>query len=290
MMPTITIQPVSRVRRAAFVRAVNAAYEGYYVPIVLTPHSFGELVRRESVELSRSAAALDGGRVVGMGLLGVRGAHGWIGGMGVIPAYRRQGIARRVMKYLIGQGADAGLRRLQLEVIVENSGAYHLYESLGFQVERQLHVLVREEGPSPPAPNGTGLIVKPAAVGRLLARLPALAGTPRPWQREAESIYALGRDLRGVAAFREGTQAPVGVCFYHAERYHVGLVDVAADTLEAGSALLAHLLAEFPLARITYLNIAEDDPLFPLLRGLGFRSTLSQHEMTLPLNQEQPNR
>jgi ribosomal protein S18 acetylase RimI-like enzyme len=286
MTPTITIQPVSSVRRVAFVRAVNAAYEGYYVPIVLTPRSFGELVRRESVDLSRSAAALDGGQVVGMGLLGVRGMHGWIGGMGTIPAYRRQGIARRVMEYLIGQGADAGLHRLQLEVIAGNNGAYHLYESLGFQVRRLLHVLVREEAPPPPPPNGTGLIVKPAAVGRLLARLPALADTPRPWQRESESIHALSRDLRGIAAFRDGMQAPVGVCFYHAERYHLGLVDVAVDTPDVGHTLLAHLLAEFPLARMTYLNIAEDDPLFPLLRGLGFRSTLSQHEMTLPLNQE----
>jgi ribosomal protein S18 acetylase RimI-like enzyme len=283
---TITIQPVSTVRRSAFVRAVNIAYDGYYVPIVLTPHSFGELVRRESVELSRSAAALDGRQVVGMGLLGVRGTRGWIGGMGVIPAYRRQGIARRVMEYLIRQGEEAGLRRLQLEVIVENTHAYHLYQSLGFQVERRLLVLVREESPPPPGVDGAGLIVKPAAVDRLLARLPDLADAPRPWQRETDSIHALGRALQGIAAFRDGMQAPVGVCLYHTERYYLGLLDVAADSPEAGHVLLAHLLAAFPLARMSYLNIAEGDPLLPLLRGLGFRQTLSQYEMTLPLNQE----
>jgi ribosomal protein S18 acetylase RimI-like enzyme len=283
---TITIQPVSTVRRSAFVRAVNAAYEGYYVPIVLTPRSFGELVQRESVALSRSAAALDGGQVVGMGLLGVRGTRGWIGGMGVIPAYRRQGIARRVMEYLIRQGEEAGLGRLQLEVIVENAPAYHLYQTLGFQVERRLLVLVREEAPPPPAPDGAGLIVKPAAASRLLSRLPALIDAPRPWQREADSIRALGRDLQGIAAFRSGTQPPVGVCLYHAERYHLGLLDAAADSPEAGHALLAHLLAVFPRARMSYLNIAEGDPLLPLLRGLGFRQTLSQYEMTLPVNQD----
>jgi GNAT superfamily N-acetyltransferase len=284
--PTITIQPVSTVRRGAFIRAVNAAYEGYYVPIALTPHSFAELVERESVELARSAAALDGRQVVGMGLLGVRGTRGWIGGMGVIPAHRRQGIARRVMEYLIRQAEEAGLRRLQLEVIVENGPAYHLYQSLGFQVERRLLVLTREEAPPPTRANGAGLIVKPAAVGRLLSRLPVLIDAPRPWQREVDSIRALGRDVQGIAAFRGGTQAPVGVCLYHTQRYHLGLLDLAADGPEAGHALLAHLLAEFPLARLSYLNIAEDDPLFPLLRGLGFKTTLSQYEMILPLNQE----
>src|SRR5690242_15726805 len=91
----VLMQPASEVPAAEFVRALNLAYADYYVPISLTPITFERLVSRESVDLDSSVAAVDGHQhVVGMALLAVRQKRGWIGGVGVLPQYRHQGIGR----------------------------------------------------------------------------------------------------------------------------------------------------------------------------------------------------
>lgn len=69
------------------------------------------------------------------GVLGYLGCHhiageGFIANVAVSPAYRRQGVARSLLKEAIGQGAS--LSRLTLEVRLSNAAAIALYTSLGF--------------------------------------------------------------------------------------------------------------------------------------------------------------
>jgi RimJ/RimL family protein N-acetyltransferase len=53
-------------------------------------------------------------------------------GMGLIPAYRGQGIGRRLAQAAIDTARAAGMERIELEVLASNVTAIKLYEKLGF--------------------------------------------------------------------------------------------------------------------------------------------------------------
>ena len=52
--------------------------------------------------------------------------------MGVIPGFRRRGVARATMEALARQALRRGAREMFLEVGVDNPSALHLYRILGF--------------------------------------------------------------------------------------------------------------------------------------------------------------
>ncbi len=80
--------------------------------------------------------AEDGGHVVGttMVIPNFLSSIAWIATVGVIPAYRRRGVARALM-----QRAEqvAERPRLRLEVYVDNPHAIDLYTSLGYRELRR---------------------------------------------------------------------------------------------------------------------------------------------------------
>lgn len=53
----------------------------------------------------------------------------------VLPAFRRQGLARRLLTVLTVKAREQGVTRLQLEVRESNVAARTLYESLGFKAD-----------------------------------------------------------------------------------------------------------------------------------------------------------
>ncbi|HOA22642.1 MAG TPA: GNAT family N-acetyltransferase [Aggregatilineales bacterium] len=283
----ITIRPVAAVGQSSFINALNAAYADYFVPIYLTTQSFRDLVERESVRLDASQAALSGDEVVGTGLLGVRDLRGWIGGLGVVPASRRKGVARLLMNALIEAGRELGLESIQLEVITQNEPARRLYDSLGFETLRELHVLVCREPTTQLSANQIAPEVRISAEppARLLPHLAMLPAARRPWQRELEAHRAALSGLRGLAA-RTRLGEVVGVCLYRSDSLRHDIVDLAATSPRVGLATAVHLLRQSPGATFTYLNVAEDDPLLPDLLQIGFQTSLSQYEMLLPLTPE----
>ena len=63
---------------------------------------------------------------------------GWIRILGVLPAYRRRGLALALLQHVFRHFADAGLKRVQLGVDAENpTGAVALYERAGMYVSRR---------------------------------------------------------------------------------------------------------------------------------------------------------
>jgi ribosomal-protein-alanine N-acetyltransferase len=53
---------------------------------------------------------------------------------GVHPAWRRQGVGRRLMLRLVDLSAELGALRMTLEVRVSNTAAQELYRSFGFTI------------------------------------------------------------------------------------------------------------------------------------------------------------
>ncbi len=86
---------------------MNAAYADYIVPLHVSADQLANMDLIYDVDPDASVVAESHGRLVGMALLSRRGQRGWISAVGTVPAARRQGVARQMMQYLIGQGAPS---------------------------------------------------------------------------------------------------------------------------------------------------------------------------------------
>jgi RimJ/RimL family protein N-acetyltransferase len=56
-------------------------------------------------------------------------------GMGILPAYRGQGLGRRLLREVLSRMFDCGMLRVELEVFSSNLPAIKLYERAGFVTE-----------------------------------------------------------------------------------------------------------------------------------------------------------
>ena len=104
-----------------------------------------DLVREDSSVLRVN------GDLAAFALLGVRGRRGWIGGMGVAPEHRGQGLGRLAMEAALERAHARGLASVDLEVLFQNAPAHRIYRTLGFVERRTLEVWERPASLGAPA-------------------------------------------------------------------------------------------------------------------------------------------
>src|SRR5437868_9010494 len=133
---------------------------------------------REAFDLDADASriAFRDGEAVGLGNLGIRGQDAWIGGVGVVTTARRTGVGETLMRALHEQARERCIRRVWLEVIVENTGAFALYEKLGYRTLRDVEVwsLSAAEDQEPEAHE--------VSAAEAQARIRELRSGREPWQ------------------------------------------------------------------------------------------------------------
>ncbi|MBP8974801.1 MAG: GNAT family N-acetyltransferase [Anaerolineae bacterium] len=287
-MPQISYYPISQVDFDQFTAAFNRAYSDYFTPIVMTPGSFRALIRQDDLDLDASVAALAGDEIVGTGMLGLRQDKAWIGGMGVVPEWRRHGIGLRMMEHLLAQAQTQRAREVRLEVIEANEAARRLYERLGFVPIRRLLVLERTPENALSAPADYTIRTWPAA--DLLRYFHTFHDTANCWQRDLRSLQHRSDTVRGWAALREETV--VGYALGWSYRHEIRLTDLAThpdeDRAAVTIALLAHLHQLQPEAFGHSYNVAEDDPALAGYVASGYEVSLRQYEMRLPLAPSKP--
>ncbi len=79
-----------------------------------------------------------------IGILNFSPTAGRISNIGVDPSRRGQGYGRRIMLFGLQQLKAAGCPQAKLRVHIDNKPALNLYKSLGFEVTRQLKLLIWE--------------------------------------------------------------------------------------------------------------------------------------------------
>ncbi|MBM6400846.1 GNAT family N-acetyltransferase [Phycicoccus sonneratiae] len=104
-----------------------AAYEGYRE----APAGPARAVLTGSPE-QVFATATDGGRVVGVGRLGVAATWGGVAAMWVDLSARRRGVARALLTALADEAHRRGIRSLHLQTDTDNAAAQALYRGAGF--------------------------------------------------------------------------------------------------------------------------------------------------------------
>jgi ribosomal protein S18 acetylase RimI-like enzyme len=233
----------------------NAAYEGYVVPMHIDEPMLSFMDRSFDVDLDASRIAFRDGEPVGLANLAIRGDEGWIGGVGVVFAARRAGIGETLMRAVHDEARARGLRRVWLEVIVENAGAFALYEKLGYEVVQGVEVWALDGADGPHGARE----VAPAEID-----LPA---KHEPWQR-ADGTLANYDDVRGLVT-------DSGAMLF-CPRSKMQPQQYAGEPEPLIRAIRTY-------GDLYWLNLPTDDPAAAVLRELGGTVVVCQHEMVLDL-------
>jgi hypothetical protein len=159
------------------------------------------------------------------------------------------------MRAVHDEARARGLRRVWLEVIVENTGAFALYEKLGYEVVQDVEVWTLD---------GTD--------GRHAAReVPVteieLPAKHEPWQR-ADGTLAHYDDLSGLVT-------NTGAMLFR------GGAKVQPQQYTGEPEPLIRALRTY--GDLYWLNVPADDPAAAVLRELGGTVVVRQHEMVLAL-------
>lgn len=239
---SIELVPASSVERTVHAAVFNEGYSDYLVPFHIDEAALANIVDVWDVDLHRSRIALQAGEPVGFANLAVRGSDSWIGGVGVVPSARRQGIARMLMEAVI----DEAPGNVSLEVIEENVAASTLYEQLGFADTRLLEVWS--------LPEVAEVTVRSVESSPLSQR-------DLPWQRADASLPADYERLEvdGGAMLIKGGN----------------VLQLEARDLDAATALLSRG------KQLTFVNVPEGDVASAALALLGGELRLRQREMRL---------
>ncbi len=123
--------------------AFNNAFADYELPLQYTPETLQQKINVEGINLDMSVGAFDNGTLVGFTFFAVDKLNNvltaWDGGTGVIPGYRGQKLTQRMFDHIRPVLENAGVKRVLLEVLQNNTGAYRIYEKIGFRTVRSLN-------------------------------------------------------------------------------------------------------------------------------------------------------
>ena len=254
---TLVLRSARSLDRGGRAELFTSAYEDYLLPFQIDEPMLASMEEKLDIDVDASRIAFRDGEPVGLGNVAIRGEDAWIGGVGVVPAARRSGIGEALMRALHDEAGERGVERVWLEVIVENTGAFALYQKLGYELVQDVEVwtLPGAEG----SHQGREVPVEEAK-----ARLPE---HHEPWQR-ADGTLAHDDDVRGLVT--DG-----GAMLF--------CVRSNAQLQQYGGEPEALLRALRTFGDVFVLNLPADDPAAVVLRDLGGTVTVRQHEMVLSI-------
>lgn len=305
----VSVVPASTHSMAELAELFNRGYTGYSVPIMLTADSFSQFARACDLDLDASRVLATDDGPAAFAMLAIRDDHrawrghrpsrGWIGGMGVAPEARGQGLGRMAMDAVLGVARDRGLDHVDLEVLDDNVHASRIYERLGFRDVRRFEtwfLAPKPERANEPASAGaptesttdrpaietdrreaTNVMRIPVDACLAIPRSPA---DPPPWQRDVRgnpsargALDALGvSGPSGPLAWVVFRVAPPGV-----QIVDIGLARGIPDTAMDG--VVDRLVSEHPGAGVLMLNLPVGDPAGRSLERHGFARRWPQREM-----------
>ncbi len=242
-------------------------------------------MRKNAVDYDLSVAAYNDGRMVGFTLIGVDAWGGRLtaydAGTGIVPAFRGQGLARRMFDRALAPLRERGVEFFVLEVLQNNEPAIKAYRKAGFEISRELRSYVADTaavvGRSTPRWN-----LRPIDVARFedVARdadwLPS-------FENRISAVRCLADDVTLVGAF-DGEDC-VGAYVYSAPlRWLLSIVVRPSHRRRGiGRALLAHAAANVPegVTRVAALNVdGSDTGMQAFFAESGFAELVDQYEMT----------
>jgi ribosomal protein S18 acetylase RimI-like enzyme len=191
------------------------AFSDYQVSLQMSEEQFEQRVKRDGVEIELSAGAFDGERMIGFYMNGRGMWHGKLtaydAGTGVIPSYRRQGVAEELFDFLAPRLKERGITQYVLEVITSNERAVALYRKLGFVEVRRLAVL-RSSEPMKPLGDVEGVSLRRLEEPEWDVFCAYWDGEPS-WQNSRDAVERARNQCEIVGAFVDEKCVGYGIVF-----------------------------------------------------------------------------
>jgi ribosomal protein S18 acetylase RimI-like enzyme len=266
---TVELVRSSRYPAAELAALFTESFQGYAVPMQIDEQTFRRMAELFDFDLDASRVALRGGRPVGLVNLGVRGDAGWVGGMGVVPEARREGVGELLMHAAHEAARALGVRAVWLEVIDSNAPASALYGKLGYEHVRDLEVWHLDDARA-------GRAGREVPAGEAHDRVRALRRAAEPWQR-ADVVV----ERTAGAEPRRGFVTDGGAALVRVTEQGAAVEQIAARDVGAARELLRSALETARPVRLT--NVPAGDPVSDAFRELGGGLDLRQRELRLRL-------
>jgi hypothetical protein len=212
-------------------------------------------------------------------MLGVRPHQAWITRLGVLPATRRSGVGSALMDCMIENAMAAGVQKIQLEVIKNNTPAYHLFSCKEFKETAEYLVMRR-------APHSSSEPLRGHADWwEADQALDAMQTYPHhlTWINALESMRN-ARDVEGLHLTLPDGSA--GWLVYRNTRFtlrstlsHLIIHTEQGNPVEVGTQLLLNLHTRYAHHDTYAENIHKDDPHLAAFHALGYFQNFSRIEM-----------
>lgn len=271
---TPTLIPASSYTVEELTEAYNHTRVDYMVPMPMNAARLQEYIDIYHIDLERSLVALEGDKMIGLGMVGLRGDRSWITRLGLIADQRGKGAGETVMRGLLENSDSLGVPLNMLEVIKGNTPAHQLFLKLGFNDYRELLILRRAPGEAPEPVTIPNELTRQTCLDYLSARQGDQA-----WTNQTESLSEIN-GMQGIEIkLRDGSRGWLVFqkTFFNLSR--LMFETYGPDRLGAMRELLAHLHTTYPTVDTYTENIPTDDFHMPVLDEFGYIETFRRIEM-----------
>lgn len=271
---TSTLIPADQFTVEELTEAYNHTRVDYMVPMPMNAARLREYVHIYDVDMSQSLVAVEGNRIVGLGMLARRENRSWITRLGLVANQRGRGTGELLMRGLLANSDQLGIEKNMLEVIKGNKPAHQLFRKLDFQDLRELLILRR--------PPGNGLEPIPNVVE--LDQVTCLKylnqrQEEQAWTNQTESMHQVDA-IEGFSV--ELPDGCSGWLVYMPTMFNLSRLMFSTsgcDDVRVMKALLTHLHHLHPNTDTYTENIPADDPHLPAFEALGYIETFRRVEM-----------
>ncbi|WP_306350058.1 GNAT family N-acetyltransferase [Flavobacterium sp. '19STA2R22 D10 B1'] len=150
------VEKLSTVPFETLIDCFLKSFENYYVPLSTDPEYYRNRWNAANVRYDLSYGMFDEGKLVGFIINAIDSRNGhttaFNTGTGVIPDYRGKQIVKTIYDYALPDLKNNGVTKCSLEVIQENTKAKHVYETIGFKINKEYRCFKGHVTPSSEIP------------------------------------------------------------------------------------------------------------------------------------------
>ena len=280
----ITYRLLSSADSTSLFECFLAAFSDYQVDMRISREQFEQRLARDGVRLEISAGAFDESRMIGFYINALGQWEGkrtaYDAGTGVIPAYRRQGVAAELFAFMAPRLKKIDVEQYLLEVLTDNHRAVELYRKLGFVDTRRLAVFRKSE---PVKPLGN-LCVRRVEKPEWELFKSFWDGYPS-WQNSIDAVERVANERVVVCAYVDEKCVGYGVAFKPWASLMQLAVAPAHRRKGMGSRILSALQREVSSSEsLKVSNIDEElKGTLAFYEANGFKMVLEQYEMVKTL-------
>lgn len=266
------------------------AFSDYAVPFNQDFSQYENMLKRRSYQPEISVGAFQEDQLVGFVLSGLRKIEGqWTAYdlmTGIEPESRGKGLSNQMMTAIMEAYVEAGVEEYQLEVLQENTTAYHLYEKQGMTIRRSFSVMQAQKELVPPDKSISQLYFVEKLSPEEWDLVETFADAPDSWQNARQSVENVAELFDVVLAKIDNRIVGHGIV----ERATGDVPQLAVAKNARRQGIGQDLLAAIQTHSQKPLRLVNIDTslveMLQFLTNLGFTETTNQYEMVMTITTE----